>query len=482
MENLENQNFESQWKKAFDGAEVAPSASVWQSLDTRLVHSENIAMKTRLVFYQRMAAASVVLLMLVSGYLLLQPTETQDISGTILPLRGSGGQSSQNNVEGSANSSTSTSTSSTSGNELNQELLAPKPESKLSDGGSANQNSQPAILLVKSEEKHRDVAVMDENRTDSDAIQNPIPSSEIPLVPSNKFLYADKPIATIALLNVVSLPEIVKPNDYAIAYKLADLRPAVKASTRRSFSPENTFASVGFAAGSFMPGAGGAEIAQAGRVSSTLYSNLQSDPIAKDEKIQRGTSISWAVSAGKRIFKRWVVQGGVSYLNQSASTQSTILEVAPANELAVTKAGGFDANSFSPEATGSVTYATPNEINSTSQFISVPLQAGYMLIDRKLGLQINGGLSPDFFLKNSMYDQSTEIETTQSGKNETFKTMSVSGLGGLELSYRFSKHYRVSLAPGFRYALTPIYKQNSLASAKTFVADIGLKFRYVFNQ
>jgi hypothetical protein len=197
----------------------------------------------------------------------------------------------------------------------------------------------------------------------------------------------------------------------------------------------------------------------------------------KDEKIKAGTSMSFLVSAGKRIFKRWVVQGGVNYLNQTSQSNSSTIVVAQANQ-----ADSKFASSFSPETTNSVTYTTPSEINSTFQFVSFPVQAGYMVVDRKFGVQVNGGVSPDFFWRNSVYDESTKVGavSSASGSNETFKAVSLAGLGGVEVSYRFSRHYRVSLVPGFRYSLTPIYKENTLASAKPFVADVGLKFRYVF--
>jgi hypothetical protein len=178
-----------------------------------------------------------------------------------------------------------------------------------------------------------------------------------------------------------------------------------------------------------------------------------------------------SISGGKRVAKRWLLQGGLSYLNQNSKS----------NTSTVTVAQSFNTTgSIAPENFNAVTSTTESEINSTFQFISLPVQAGYMLVDQKFGVQLNGGFSPDVFLKSTVSDKASQETISTTGSNSTFKAVSLSGLGGVELSYRFSEHYRIALVPGFRYSLTQVYKENSLASAKPFMADIGLRFRYVF--
>jgi hypothetical protein len=240
---------------------------------------------------------------------------------------------------------------------------------------------------------------------------------------------------------------------------------------------ESKWAAVSFSAGTFSPGLNTTEMMDNTRsgLNLTTY-DLKSgnSSMSQSEKVKSGTSMAMTVSAGKRIFKRFILQGGISYLNQTSASENEIIEIAPANQV-------YSTASFRPESTSSVTYLTQQEINSTFQFISVPVQVGYMIIDRKFGVQINGGVSPDFFLSNEVYNETTQVETINSaGADETFKSVSLSGLGSLELSYKFLKHYRLSVVPGIRYSLTPVYNDNSLASAKPFVADVGLRFRYIF--
>jgi hypothetical protein len=67
MENSERQRFEENWKSAFENAEQSPSDRVWWSIDTALTNAEGGSMRRKVVFYKRLAAASVVLALALAG-------------------------------------------------------------------------------------------------------------------------------------------------------------------------------------------------------------------------------------------------------------------------------------------------------------------------------------------------------------------------------------------------------------------------------
>ena len=56
---MERQKFENAWRDAFTGAEQSPSENVWSAIDSKLTVAEGGTMKRRVVFYQRLAAASI---------------------------------------------------------------------------------------------------------------------------------------------------------------------------------------------------------------------------------------------------------------------------------------------------------------------------------------------------------------------------------------------------------------------------------------
>jgi len=462
-----DENFNSEWKKVFDGAEVPPSSKIWENIDAQLLARENTSMKKRVIFYQRLAAASVGVMFLVSGYAFWSGNESQNsIAGNTETKAGvveSKLSKPENTISTSTDSKVADSKIDHSEAAVYSKPNLVSPVNNV-EGGSTEktQHQNPAMLPPMVFDKNQESGVV-------------IAKTETGSQPFTDHL-------NIAIgpqkLNP-PMPKRVKPNDLTIAYRLADARPAIISRKRKEALEQNTWASLGFAAGNFTNGASNLDLAFADANSDQAFKSLTNTSNAgKTEKIKPGSAFTMSLAGGKRLSKRWVLQGGLSYLNQSCNSNTSTVEVAPANEFTGTTTGA----AYGPVNSNSVTYTTESEIKSTFQFISVPMQAGFLLLDRKFGVQVNGGLSPDVFLRSALNDKATGTESvTTTGSGSTFKVLSISGIGGLEFSYGFSEHYRISLTPGIRYALTPVYKENVLASAKPFMADIGLKFRYVFN-
>ena len=67
MKNMEREKFEESWKDAFDKAEVTPSEGVWTNIELDLEKAKGGDLKKRLMFFQMVAAASVVFAMAIGG-------------------------------------------------------------------------------------------------------------------------------------------------------------------------------------------------------------------------------------------------------------------------------------------------------------------------------------------------------------------------------------------------------------------------------
>jgi hypothetical protein len=170
-----------------------------------------------------------------------------------------------------------------------------------------------------------------------------------------------------------------------------------------------------------------------------------------------------------------VILSGVNYLNQSIAYNSNIAVIDASNQQKA-----FVAD-YSNQPL-SIASTTPYEINSVNEFISIPLQGGYLLMDRKVGLQLNAGVASDIFYKNTLIDQSGRLPnySENSGTNSSYQTFNWSGLVGTELSYKMAKHYRVSLVPGLRYSFNSVLKSSAGSSLSPMVWDVGFRFRYIF--
>lgn len=467
MENWEEQNFNSEWREALQGAEATPSEQVWKNIDTRLMLGENATMKKRIVFYQRLAAASVGILFLVSGYAFFNNSNADSIAENNDPVKPATEKSTNNSNDTQPNAGTEIKQTNSSDIEVNETTSGDSFQSVLSNNNPVEReewSDQFDVAMNSSTEIQESKSINNESLNIAKVAQ-----------PSNEQMHFQfSPVKINS-----ELPKKVQPNDLGIAYRIADAKPAIHKKKKKATPIENSWAARGLAAGTFSQKASNLDLMQASLDHPGSAYGLQGSPSSgKSEKSKPGSSFSMSLFGGKRLTKRWLIQGGLNYLNQNAQSKTSAIEVASANSL---KSGGF-TSAFAPENANSVTYTTNSQINSTFQFISLPVQAGYMLVDQKLGVQLNGGISPDMFLKSVVSDRASGDETVSTaGSNTTFKTLSFSGLGGVEVSYRIAEHYRISLVPGFRYALTPVYKENSLASSKPFTADIGLRFRYVFN-
>jgi hypothetical protein len=242
---------------------------------------------------------------------------------------------------------------------------------------------------------------------------------------------------------------------------------------------EKLWTSVGFAAGGF----------------NTVNSKVTTDPgaslmssaandVASEQAKASGVTYSVGVSMGTQLSKRWVLQGGVNYLTQQSDYTATgavgsadfsSFKAASLNELdKLQTADARQENKIVPTA--------PYSVNNNVQFLSVPLQAGYLIINRKLGLQLNAGVSTDLFLQNTINPEGGSLdETTQGrGADSPYRSINFSGLVGTELSYKFGSRYRVALNPGLRYPFNSIYKSDLGVEATPLTFDVGLRFRYIF--
>jgi len=453
MKNSEKGKFEDAWQKAFENAEQAPSEGVWSGVEQGLNKAETLVMKRQVVFYQRLAAASILFALLLGGLSTYYITDLTHQQENNLVQKDSPPSPDRKEAENATSPANEIKSKASTTDAIANGLDANMSEEKRYNGSSS-------LLVI-----HDNIDNSNEKKITPDKqlsvqkinVRNDNPTF-ISLIP--------EPLAEVKgqmkqVIIVRKLPAM--PADFMASKK--DKRPG-----------ETLWASLGASTGNYSPSADFAagSSSKSYAKNSAGFSNSQG---AYSTTASRGSSFSVGMNLGKRISKRWLLQGGISYLNQAIGYTSNYAVVDANNNVLASVADYSSIRSFSSV----VTVSSPYEINSVNEYISVPVQAGYLLVDRKLGLQLNSGLSTDFFMQNTLTDKSGQMASFSSsaGEESPYRTVSWAGLVGTELSYKIATQYRVSIAPGLRYSLNSVLKSDAV-STNPLVWDIGFRFRYIF--
>lgn len=202
------------------------------------------------------------------------------------------------------------------------------------------------------------------------------------------------------------------------------------------------------------------------------------------QNMEEGIATSIGLDFGLSIGKKWTLESGLAYtrMDNKGSASINVLDVYTIdnNDFFNGSEGIDDGTSIganSREATIDVEKNYDHEVtlNNTVQFASIPLKAGYILVNNKLSLRLNAGLSANYLVEGNLSDPSKEI--LNSDDLNLYNEWSFDGIGGLELGYSIFNKFDLTVEPNYRHSITPI--SNSVNSPSRFVVQTG--FRYTLN-
>ncbi len=474
MKTSENRNFEEEWKSALEGAEIAPSDQLWNSIDLKLSHAERGEMKKRVVFYQRLAAASVLFaLCLGAAGWFWNYDESSVKSLAIQPLK-------ENQKENTSSSTATPDVSSISGTQPNGSIAAKANAQSGSsatvgqtlklNGGIENGGNNNAIAGEPSNGKNLAALFSPDDKEnvrleDSGNSQKELTSVTSFVEEKKREVFLQTAGYSSAAIQLTGEP--VAQIESARTFKVAK-----KEEKRSDERDGNWWASVNGSGGAYNQSSTSSSLAASLLPQGGAPSSLNSVPASKEVGV--GTSFSYGMSVGKKIAKRWVVMGGVSYLNQSIDYNSNIVLTGPSQSKV------FVADLANPSS--SLASTAPYVLRNTNEFISIPVQAGYLLVNRKAGVQLNAGVAADIFYRNTMTDVSGKFGnfSQDAGDNSAYRNLNWTGLLGTEVSYKMNKHYSLSLLPGFRYSFNSVLKSSTGSTINPLVWDVGFRLKYVF--
>jgi hypothetical protein len=501
--NSENRNFENEWKRAFTDAESDVNDAVWANIDSKLATAENGAMKKRVVFYQWLAAASAVFALLVGGALLVgrsdknEPALSQRVEKRQRTATDATNEPSKNEIANAqpkkdftpANTSKYIDAEKTNPSVLNNQSVnrfnkQTTVNQKIEEQSIAHstigvtRNKSSVVKYDHTKSNADSQRLSSENSTTTIVVADGTEKESGTTITVNEPKVSETPIASNATVDA-PMGNPLLATDTSAAFIESPIKISSKDTPTesnentqtRKVTTEKWWASLTGSAGSYTT-IGGSSPA----LNSSLNANSANANNASNSSTEKvGTSFSYGINVGKQIAPRWVVITGVGYMSQSINYSSNVAVFSQS------QAQAFMADVSKVAATTN-TAISSYELTSTNEFVTIPMQAGYLIVNRKLGVQLNAGFASDLFLRNTLSDPAGKFSsnTQFAGETSTYKTINWSGLVGTELSYKISSRYRLSVIPGMRYSFGSILKSNVGGSITPLIWDVGFRFKYIF--
>ncbi|MEL6534848.1 MAG: outer membrane beta-barrel protein [Bacteroidota bacterium] len=470
----------------FDEAEMAPSGDVWDKVESTLAQDEAALYKSKMRRYQYVAAAAIALLLLLGGRTIYtglndngpamaeaneQLPSFEEISNAVLasttttmeatPYKagaskcGVKGTAIPSYMEGVSNfgmiasvEDTPSASETSSGKDIH--AVSYSEENRLPQALAF----EPQMVLVSSE---------DDSERNS-LLLNPLSSSQ-PIVADisqpmeDRMIYLD--------------PTYVK-------------RPAQTNESGRKSPLEGSFASFAMNGGGFNP-----------NYQNQLSSNSSFDQsvgfvadgtqeaVEELEENMRGAgSVSAGIQVGFPLGRRWMMYTGGGIGNYQVRGESKIsfsLQQENSNAALPTTTSTYHLVRESFNNQNDQSDVDAYQVTENFQYVSVPLQVGYLALNKKVQVWLMGGVNADVFLRNTVVSEVFSHETlvvNANDPNSPYQPVVVSGVVGTDVSYQLSDHWSVSVQPTIRQAINSIAKDGEVFSGNPSFFDLGFRLKY----
>jgi len=228
------------------------------------------------------------------------------------------------------------------------------------------------------------------------------------------------------------------------------------------------------------------------------YDNLGSgtsiDSQFKNNASSGEISISYGINLAYQISEKIKIRSGISKVDLSYNTND-IAFTAAVNPTALSSINYSDGNvpnfrienrtvrQFSNLTASaefnraSLASPTAGYLNQKLGFIEVPLEIEYVIIDKKIGLNIIGGGST-LFLNNNMISLNSSDFSTNLGEANNLNNISFTTNLGVGLDYNISPQFQLNFEPIFKYQLNTFTKTTGSVNPYYFGVYSGFSFKF----
>jgi hypothetical protein len=447
-------NFEKNWRDAFENIEISPDQSVWQKVDHSLASTEAAYYRKKALIYKWAAVAAMVFAVSVSIPQYFNQDRENVFTSDFVAMA----------------------EKATSSEFVVREKTAEIPPvetsaSKLSDIPGPSLPIQLANEKQSAEDRsHGDVGTQE--RTSGFLA----------------FELDEEGTVEVADLNPYhgNVPDIriYQKVNYAAATAL----PVVESAETKKY-----WAGVGVGSSTFDPNYQlnqPNEVVSAVMRSETNFVSRVPENVEQDhtfsDRITEGVNYQFALNMGIMLGKRMSLESGLSYAEAQLTSQTDLIvenkifskSVAVTSEIASVKQISQVTNTQDI-----VEYERADiSLDNTFQFASIPLKAGYQILNKKVQLKINAGLITNIYMGNKLTDATNQVASLElyPGANSPYRTVSFSGITGIAIGYNLFDHLDLTVEPNFSQALQPLTKDESNfnATPNGFGMLAGLRYRF----
>jgi hypothetical protein len=534
MDPSETDNFNDQWKKAFENASETPPPSVWEGIEARLDRDENdiipLWWRTPKLWY---AAASIIALLVVGGGFWLNNKNSGNFSGkgsvemaVKQPEVKESGKVADEEVSGSqaadANGNAAADT--------NEPLISNSP-------AEVEKSPDQTERIVALDQKKKQIPVSGRRIVDKMNIAEegkivpaeewitakikPVENSEI-IIASN-VVKEDKSPAEIASVKTSDTKvsgdgstAIAKPQEAiaAVENKMMDINAltpmpynelavymqkryvffkpdAVQEEKLPELKKSNEYwAGIGIMPATFNPDV---QIKEAPTAFSTMQNSRQKSLNGTNKA---GNSFALQTQGGVRISKHWSLEMGVSYLKGNSQYEGGgyLVDAANARSTNVLQDAlvGLSSNKSGPptylpggydqyNSLSNAVYIDVNKnIGNNYQYLQLPLQAGFTLNpDKKLSYSVLGGMMANFFLSNELESASGDIIRT-TASDEVYRSLNWAATTGVRFNYKLSTRWKATLMGSYQRAVSSGFKANQSMESHPYLYGVSWGMRYSF--
>ncbi len=475
----EKKDFESVWAERFADAESTPAPHVWKNISGELANQQVGTYKKRAFYYQLAAVASL-FIALVLGALYFTTGPNEGINDQVALNK----DVNEEKVKRQALTATETRTNESAIIDSNIPVTSANEDLELRDDKQKSGDTSPSQL---SPEENK-------GTTMTNAI---LLADDDQKIEQNSALTAnldDAELAQVQQDDLFALSQLTARTSrvqWLVGAKAAPDRiygVPIYGNARENQDKDegqSLWAGLNLGSGNFDPNYGPptGSVDEAALASERDFANGALDAntagLPLREESSSGPAIAIGLDLGKSVGKRWVLQTGLTYGRYRVNS-NTNLVFSSAEQKAVPLSFQNREALFSEEE---ITVTSESvDVDNNFQLLSIPVKAGFVLVDKKFNVLLNAGLASDIYLGNSLNASGDEIGSydIDPGADSPYRRVHVNGLTSVQLGYQIQDNYYLSLEPSYRKAISDFAKNGNNFSSRPSSVGLVVGFRYLF--